>query len=93
VAPITDGVLVDEIDNRCCHVIVGLGLRISCLTPHSTIFQIYRCGQFIVEENRTTRKKTTDMSQVTEKFYQIKLHRVHLAMGSVRNQSFSGDRH
>jgi len=49
--------------------------------PFSTIFQLYRGGQFIGGGNRstTTRRKTTDLPQVTDKLYHIKLHRVHLA--------------
>ena len=70
-----------------------LWLGICCLTPLSTIFQLYRGGQIHRCSQSKYLEKITDLPQVIDKRYHIMMYRVHLDTCGIRTHNFSVDRH
>jgi hypothetical protein len=80
-----------------CFVIVSLPfiwfgcLVLWCLTPLSTIFQLYRGGQFYWW--RKPEKPAENHQPTTSHWQTLSLNVAHLALSGIRTHNINGDRH
>jgi hypothetical protein len=66
-----------------------IGFGLGCLTPLSTLFQLFRGGQF----SWMRKLAYPENLQATDKLYHIMMYRVHLTMTRIWTYNFSSDRH
>jgi len=75
--------------NRCMEQVYGVMVFIA---TYNTISVISWRSVLLVEKTGLP-EKTTDLSQVTDRFYNIMLYRVHLTMNGVQTLNCCDDRH
>jgi hypothetical protein len=74
-------------------ILHGLELRLWCLTPLSTIFQLLRCGQIYWWTKPENLEKTTELSQIPYNLYHIMFNVVSSTprLSGIRTHNVSDD--
>jgi hypothetical protein len=68
ISPFSD---ISDLDGAVVVHVKNTGLGIWCLTPLSTIFQLYRSGQFYGWKKLDDPEKTTNLSEITDELYYV----------------------
>ena len=68
-------------------------VRLWCLMPLSTIFQLYHRGQSYCWKKSEYKEKPTDLPQATNKLYNIMLYRIHISMSRIWTHNIGGERY
>jgi len=67
-------------------------VRVMVFNATSTIFKLYRGGQFYWWRKLEYAVKTTDLRQIIDKLYRIQLYPVHFTKSEIWTHNFSDDK-